>query len=333
MADTLDTRLTDSFAAGDLPGLHGVIVELADRRLAETYFEGADERWGDPLGVRQHGPDTLHDLRSITKSVVGLLYGIALARGEVPAPHEPLYAQFPDYSDLAQEPGRDAILVGHALSMQMGLEWNEDLPYSDTRNSEIAMEYAPDRYRYVLEQPIVQAPGQSWTYSGGATALIGKMISDGAGMPLDAFAKKHLFDPLGITEFEWIAGQDGVPSAASGLRLVLPDLVKIGRMVAQDGVYEGQQIVPKDWLERSFQPRATLDEYTKYGYLWYLGGTPDNIVAFAAGNGGQRLTVQPKVDLVVASLAGNYNQPEAWRLPLKIVLEFVVPEAQRILDR
>jgi CubicO group peptidase (beta-lactamase class C family) len=234
IAEPLDDALKASFDSGQLPGLHGVVIELGDQKLAEIYFPGADESWAQQLGVRQHGPTTLHDLRSVTKSIVGLLYGIALAEGKVPALEAPLYAQVPRYKDLAAQPGREKILVGHALSMQMGLEWNENLPYTDPRNSEIAIEMAIDRYRYVLEQPIREPPGKTWIYSGGAVALIGRLIEDGTGMTLDAYGKTKLFEPLGITQVEWLRGSDNVASAASGLRLTLPDLAKIGRMVAQD---------------------------------------------------------------------------------------------------
>lgn len=331
-AQSLDARLKDAATAGQLPGLHSAIVDLGDERLAEVYFQGADETWGVPLGDVAHGPETLHDLRSVTKSVTGLLYGIALSQGKVPTPDAPLYAQFADYADL-RTPERDKIRVADALTMQMGLHWDENLPYTDPRNSEIAMELAPDRYRFVLEQAVVQPPGQSWTYSGGATALIGKLISDGTGQPLDAYAKDHLFAPLGITDFEWIKGQDGVPSPASGLRLTLPDLARIGQLVAQDGYWEGRQIVPQDWIVQSLTPRTRINNFMQYGYLWYLVGPEGTTVAAAMGNGGQRLTVQPNRDLVVASFAGRYNDPDAWQIPLKVFVEFAVPAAKEALSR
>lgn len=332
-AQSLDQKLQSSFKAGALPGLHGAIIDFRGERLAEVYFPGEDERWGKPLGVRDYGPDTLHDLRSVTKSVVGLLYGIALSEGKVPGPEEPLYTHFPQYPDLLKQPGRDRILVGHALSMQMGLEWNEDLPYSDPRNSEIAMEMAPDRYRYILEQPIREAPGGNWIYSGGAVALLGKLIENGTGMKLDAYAAQKLFTPLGIENYEWVAGADGALSAASGLRMTLPDLAKIGQIVADGGVYEGRQIVPADWLALSFQPHVTVNDFTRYGYLWYLAGTNDHTIAIAVGNGGQRLTVEPDPGLVVASFAGRYNDPESWQTSIKILSDFAVPEAKRLLKK
>lgn len=330
-ATDLDEKLQKGVESGDLPGLHGAIVELDQQRLAESYFDGEDESWGGPLGVVEHGPDTLHDLRSVTKSIVGLIYGIALAESKVPAIDQPLYAQFPEYPDLQKQPGRDKILIEHALSMQMGIEWNEDLPYSDPRNSEIAMELAEDRYRYALEQKIVVEPGTELIYSGGAVALIGKIIADGTGMPIDEYAKEKLFDPLGIDEFEWAAGRDNVPSTASGLRLTLNDLVAIGNMIAQDGTFDDKQIVPSGWLDELFTPRVTLDEFVKYGLLWYISGTPENIVVFGAGNGGQRLTVQSNRNLVVASYCGLYNDPNAWRTSFKVLRDYAVPDAKRVL--
>ena len=114
-----------------------------------------------PLGTVVFGPDVPHDLRSVSKSVVGLAYGIALAAGKVPPPEAKLYEQFPEYSDLASQPGRDRLTIHHVLSMTLGLDWDElTIPYGDPRNAENAMEAAPDRYRFILERPIVGEPGR-----------------------------------------------------------------------------------------------------------------------------------------------------------------------------
>ena len=167
-AGDLAEKLDAGVRSGLLRGLHSVVVERSGRLVLERYFEGEDEAWGRALGRVSFGPDTLHDLRSVTKSVVSLLYGIALDRGLVPAPDAPLLAQFPEYPDLAADPRRAPIKVLHALTMTIGLEWNEQVPYTDPTNSEILMEQAKDRYRFILEQPVVVAPGTRWTYSGAA---------------------------------------------------------------------------------------------------------------------------------------------------------------------
>lgn len=326
--DTLADKITAAAEAGELPGLHSTVVMLQGAQIAEVYFDGEDESWGLPLGVVAHGPDTLHDLRSVTKSIVSVLYGIALSDGLVPALDQPLVAQFPDYSDLLDGTTREDILVGHAFTMQMGTEWDEDLPYTDPRNSEIAMERAEDRYRFVLDRPMVDMPGTKWNYSGGAVAVVAKLIADGAGMKIDEFAKARLFAPLGIDNFEWVGGADGEPSAASGLRLAARDLAKIGTMLAQDGMYEGAQIVPVDWIAEMFTPRLSLEFGFDYGYLWYLAGPPDRFVAVGLGNGGQRLTIQSNAQFVTASFAGRYNDPDAWEVSYKVLSDFAVPEAK-----
>jgi CubicO group peptidase (beta-lactamase class C family) len=151
LAPDLDARLDQLIADKRAWNLHGVVVGRAGRLVLERYFDGPDNARGRPLGQVTFRPDTLHDLRSATKGIVGLLYGIALAAGKVPPPEAPLFASFPEYPELAAAPGRDRITVHHVLTMTMGMEWDEtSLPYSDPTNSETAMDMAPDRYRFLL---------------------------------------------------------------------------------------------------------------------------------------------------------------------------------------
>src|SRR5260221_3221417 len=202
----LADRLDAGIRSGLLGGLHSVLIARDGRLVLERYCEGADEDWGEKLGTVAFGPETLHDLRSVTKSIVGLIYGIALDRGLVPPPDAPLLAQFPEYPDLIADPQRARLTVAHALTMTLGMEWDEERPYTDPANSEIAMEMAPDRYRFILDRPIVAAPGTRWIYSGGAVALLGRLIAKGAGKTLPEFARESLFEPLGIEAFEWAEG-------------------------------------------------------------------------------------------------------------------------------
>ena len=121
-AADLAEKLDAGMRSGLLRGLHSVLVVRSGRLVLERYFAGEDETWGRTLGHVSFGPDTLHDLRSVTKSVVSLLYGIALDRGLVPAPDAPLLAQFPEYPDLVADPRRAPIKVLHALTTTMA--WN-----------------------------------------------------------------------------------------------------------------------------------------------------------------------------------------------------------------
>lgn len=147
---------------------------------------------------------------------------------------------------------------------------------------------------------MVTEPGDWWNYNGGTTAIIGRLIAQGTDMPIDAYAQQKLFGPLGINDLDWIKGSDGVPSAASGLRLNIHGLAKIGRMVLGKGDWEGCQTVPRDWLMLSSTPHANLQDGICYGLFWWLApdGTPPNWVA-GFGNGGQRLMISPRSELIV----------------------------------
>jgi len=318
-------RLEAVRRAGRVDGLHAVVVVRRGRTVLEHYGTGRDRTWTTDLGVVAFGPETLHDLRSVTKSVVALLYGIALADGRVPDPATPLRHGFPEYADLWTDPARARLTVEHALTMTLGLEWREEVPYDGPANAEVAMEMAPDRYRYVLERPIVRPPGEAWSYCGGASALLGRLISDGTGRPLQEFAREALFAPLGIDVFEWQAGLDGVASAASGLRMRPRDLARIGELVAADGMWAGRTVVPSDWIRTMLRPCVPNAWGGDYGYHWYLGESGGHRWAAAMGNGGQRLIVLPDLELVVVVLAGNYDEPEQWRTPQAVLDHVVLP--------
>lgn len=326
-SETPTTRhIKEAFLSGQLPGLHGVYAKQNEHVVTQVFFAGHDQIWGAPTGARAHGPDKLHDLRSISKSVVGLLYGIALDMDVVAPVDAPLFAQFSEYPDLMARPDTEGITIRHALTMTTGLHWDETIPYTDPRNSEIAMEMAKDRYRYILSQAVDHEPGEVWNYSGGSTALVAKLIENGSGQPIDEFAAEHLFRPLGITETEWVGGADGAPSAASGLRMNLIDLVKLGELIVSNGAWDDERIVSEDWINEMLTPQAIPGGALGYGYFWWVapeGGSSNWAAGF--GNGGQRLSMNRRDGVVIGVFAGNYNWPEDWKMPLKIVTDFIAP--------
>jgi CubicO group peptidase (beta-lactamase class C family) len=325
MTTQLRDRLNEILQTGQVGGLHAVAALRGGQTLLEYYRAGEDFAWGDSLGVVEFGPETLHDIRSVTKSVTSLLYGIALGEGLVPPPAEPLLRRFPQYPDLAADPQRARLTVEHALTMSLGVEWREDPPYNSPANAEIAMELAPDRYRYILERPILEPPGARWTYCGGATALLGRLIADGTGQSLPQYGQAVLFAPLGIGSFEWMTGADGVASAASGLRLAPRGLARLGELVLAEGAWDGQRIVPAAWIRTMLQPRLQTSWGAQYGYHWYIESIEGHRLVAGMGNGGQRLFVLPDLDLTVAITAGNYDDPDQWRTPLTVLERVILP--------
>ena len=327
LAGDLGSRIDHAMSRGDLPGLHGFLAVRHGRLAVERYYPGPDERWGMPLPDAAHGPALLHDLRSITKSVVGLLYGIALHAGVVPQTATRLHHALPAYTGLFDDPRKRRITIGHVLSMRMGLAWNETLAYDDPANAETRMEASGDRIGFVLSQPMADRPGARWVYCGGATALLGHLIEQGTGRRLEEFGRDVLFSPLGIDSFEWIAGSDGRAVASSGLRMTARDLARIGQMVLDRGRWNGRRVVPAAWLATAMKPRGFVEAGIRYGYQWWLGELLATAKPWygAFGNGGQRLFVIPSLDMVIVVLAGNYNRTDQWKMPIKVMSRFVVP--------
>lgn len=320
-------RLDEAVEDGSLPNLHAVLVIRRGKLVVERYYDGIDERWGASLGHLLFDAETKHDLRSVSKSIVGLLYGIALDAGQAPALDTPIIDSFPEYKDLTADPQRRRMTIADALTMRLGTEWNEDLPYNDPKNSEIAMEFSKDRYRFVLDRPFVTEPGTRWHYNGGTTALLAEVIERGSGQSVFDFAKERLFTPLDIEDVEWIKGSDGEFAAASGLRMRPRDVAKVGQVVLNRGQWEGKTLISQSWLNEAFMPRTRIDDHLEYGYQWWLGNMRESGKPWMAafGNGGQRLIIVPSLDLAVVITAGNYNQPDAWKLPVQIMAEYIIP--------
>jgi CubicO group peptidase (beta-lactamase class C family) len=337
LAPDLEARLDKAIADGRIWNQHGLVVLRNDRLVLERYFEGEDQaRDVGAIGHVSFKPDTIHDLRSCSKSIVGLLYGVALRQGKVPPPDAPLFSAFPEYADLANKDGRERLTIQHVLTMAMGTDWDEtSLFYTDPSNSETAMDHAPDRYRYILERRVVDTPGAHWSYCGGATALLGRIIAKGSGKTLHAFARKYLFDPLGIGRTEWATGIDGEPFAASGARMSVRDLARIGVLMLHGGKVGERSLVPAEWVTRCTTPVISADEVRRYGYQWFImdvafgkpkGWAPGRLerMWFAQGEGGQRLFIIPALEIVVAITAGNYSKEDQGIPPARILREVIL---------
>jgi CubicO group peptidase (beta-lactamase class C family) len=289
---------------------HGVVVARHGSVVYESYFSGPDQRWPqrhwrEPLQEAPHDAQTKHDLQSITKSVVALLVGIAVDRGLIESVDAPLLSFFPDYADL-DSPERHKITLRHLLTMQAGLDWPTKPYLSMARKVDAAL----DPYRLVLQQPMVAEPGTSWRYNNGVAELVGGVVQKAVKRPLDEFAREVLFEPLGITDWEWGHMDSGNPGASWGLRLRPRDLAKIGQLILDQGVWHGRQIASAAWINDMTAPHVIRPKIS-YGYLWWRNQTTvgGSTIAWVGGIGwgGQCLNIVPQLALVMVVTAGVYD--------------------------
>lgn len=326
--------LVPRLAAWREADIHAVLVVRHDKLVFEQYFSGPDELWGRPLGDTPHARDQLHDARSVTKSIVALVLGIALDRGMIKGGLDTsVFDLLLQYADL-RTPEKAHITLRDLLTMSSGLKWDEDIPYGDPRNSETQMDRASDPARFVLSQTVVTPPGTVYNYSGGSAVLIAAILRQATGRTLDVLAHDLLFAPLGISDVAWVRYRaTGEPIAASGLRLHPRDFAKIGQLVLEVGAWNGKQIVPAAFLAQATAPQINGQGLYFYGYQFWVGrsfvGGREIDWAAAVGLGGQRIFIVPALDLVAVVNAGLYRSPlQSW-VPLVLLNRYVLPAAGR----
>jgi CubicO group peptidase (beta-lactamase class C family) len=218
--------------------------------------------------------------------------------------------------------------------MSSGIEWDENRAWTDPANDEPHLGYEADPIGYVLAKPIAAPPDTIWNYNGGGTDLLGNILERVSGKSLPDFAREALFQPLGITDWEWKTyPKNGKISAAAGLRLRPRDAAKIGQLVLDRGIWNGRQLVPATWIAQSIAPRFQAIGYFGglffYGYQWWLGRTLSDgreITWIAAmGLGGQRIFIVPELDLVVMITSGLYSSPRQGHAEIDVLSNFVIP--------
>lgn len=303
--------------------VHAVLIERHGRLVSESYRSGRDRSVYGGLSVRRSFDATsLHDVRSIGKSVSSLLYGISLAEGTVPDRAKLLSGVFPQLRGTAASNAR-RVHISDLLDMDSGLAWTEGEP---GENDELKLFWKRDLPNYVFDRPLVARPGTRFNYNGGGTALLAQVIEAGVGESLDRYAAERLFAPLGIRNWEWMRDMHGRPMAFNGLRLRPRDLLKIGRLVLQHGQWDGNQIVPAAWIDDVWGPGLAtgVADFHYHGQWWQ--GTVNwqgrRLAWHAAfGNGGQRLFVIPDLDIAIVTTAGAYDE-----LPTAIAVNRLVQE-------
>ena len=320
--------LGSKLMAPDRPNIHGVVVVRHGKLVYEVDASGDDRKWDIALGVVNYDATMQHDTRSVSKSVVSLLVGIAIERGLLAGADAPVMPFFPEYADL-KTPEKDGILLRHLLTMTAGLAWNEDIPWTSPNNTERRMYESSDPYRYVLGRDAAYKPDERWKYNSGATALLGAVLKKSTGKSLSDFSKEALFDPLHIQSFEWVPMINGDAAAGGGLRLRPRDMAKIGQLILNGGEWQGQRIVSQDWVRQSTEPRFRGWEPMRYGYHWWTGHSRvrDRFVDWiaAVGIGGQRIFIVPALDLVVVTTAGLYRDAKQGLLVRSILDDNVLP--------
>jgi CubicO group peptidase (beta-lactamase class C family) len=247
----------------------------------------------------------LHTMQSVSKTVTSITIGIAMSRKEFPADLDaPILKYFDEYKIANVDERKRRITLRDLLTMTAGLEWHEDLPYNDPKNSADVMEATHDWVQYVINQPTAAEPGKVWVYSSGVTQLLSHIFKKATGKNVDEYAAQYLFQPLGIP-YHWKHSPTGLPDTEGGLYISTASLAKIGVLFLESGKWNGKQIVPAEWVKESVTSAFNAEDEGRhwgYGFQWWLqpyGKSPEKLAWAARGFGGQELRVVPEYHLIV----------------------------------
>ncbi|HKW56140.1 MAG TPA: serine hydrolase [Candidatus Acidoferrum sp.] len=244
----------------------------------------------------------MHTMQSVSKTVTSVTLGIAKAHDDFPVSLDtPILKYFDSHHVKNMDDRKKRITIRDLLTMSAGLEWHEDLPYDDPKNSADIMEASHDWAQYAIDQSMAGEPGKTFVYSSGATILLAHVFKKVTGKNVDDYAEEHLFRPLGI-HYYWKHTPTGLPDTEGGLYLSAHDLAKIGQLYLKSGMWGQKELVSSYWVRDSISPHLPVgDGKVKYGYYWWLysfGSAPEDAAWAARGFGGQLLYIIPEYDMV-----------------------------------
>lgn len=283
--------------ASSSPSFYALLVIRDEKILLERYFQGRDE-------------GTLFHLRSITKNVTSAITGMAFEDGILNDVDDPVGMYLDDFMDE----DKSKITLRHLLNMTSGLQWNEDaevLPLIQYRYQ--------DPVKTMSERSVVSEPGTEFNYNSVSPHIVSHILSSEAEQNFLSLAHEMLLDPLEIKESDWELDPQGEAWGGFGLQLRAQDLAKFGLLYLNKGVWEGQQLVPRAWVEESMEPQVFFNDAGTRGYCyqWWTATNAGGLF-YGLGYGGQALMIIPEKNMIVVACqthaVSSDDHIKQWRL-------------------
>jgi CubicO group peptidase (beta-lactamase class C family) len=315
--------LVTTIGAGELEFTHSILIARRGKLVFEEYFYGFDR-------------ETRHDMRSASKTVTSTLVGLAVQEGRIDGSKSAMLPYFQQYRRYDNWDDRKAdISVRNLLTMSSGLDAN------DSDRESVAAEGAyqsqteqPDWVKLALDAPMIADPGSQPLYGGANPLILGGILANVVDEPVEWFAHRTLFGPLGIDDYRFFLDPTGIPYMGGGMYMRPRDMAKYGQLYLNGGTWNGRRILSEEWIRESWGKYGRLAPLDRnghqYGYLWwhhqYQVGDRLIETVEARGNGGQYIFVVPSLEMVVVITSGNFQNGRT-RQPEEIMQRWVLPAA------
>lgn len=306
--------LRENVANGTYPDITSALVSLNGDIVLEDYYNGASDT-------------TRHDTRSVGKSLVSTLMGLAIQDGYIHNEMQTIDAYY-DLDNYENPTERKAqITIRDLLMMHSAFDGSDIDPISP--GHEERMYVSEDWVKFVLD--LDTRPETRWDYFTGGPVLLGDLLDNATPDGLEAYADQRLFEPLGITSHRWQYTPQGVPNTAGGIRMTSRDLLKYGES------YKSNDLQSQEWIDKTFTHYHDLPiGGYGYGYLFWkteveIDGQKEEVY-FASGNGGNRVCIFKNLPIVAVITATRYNTMEADVNTQKILVDHIVPALDGMME-
>lgn len=289
--------------------LHSLLIVRNGYLVSEIY--------GHPYNAGQ-----THWVASVTKSVVSALVGIAIQQGKLQGVHQLLWDLLPQQGVKNFDENKKKITLEDLLTMTSGLDCVDNVPPGQP-----TMEKSANWVSFSLDRPMAAAPGTRFNYCSEVSQVISAALQQATGMSTRAYANQVLFPPMGIApvpEERWMADPQGVTVGGYELYLTPREMAKFGYLFLHQGRWDGQQVVPAEWVTVSTARHVMRDDGLGYGYHWNTD--PGSINYAAIGRAGQGIYIYPEQNMVVVFTAGlSFRDNEDFGPIVKLLNEYILP--------
>ena len=296
--------------------INGIVVLKEGKILIEEYFNGANR-------------SSLHNSRSVGKSFASTITGIAIDEGFIKSETQTIgdFYSLNQFQNFTQS--KENATIKDLLTMSSGFDGNDEV-YSSIGNEE-NMYPTSDWVKFSLDLPYQDSLKEKWHYFTAGVVLLGDILNKSVPNGLDKYAEEKLFKPLGITNYKWQYTPQNVPNTAGGIQMNALDFAKYGLLYKNDGSWNGQQIISKNWVGKTFtKQKQILDRNNEfYGYLFWNKtfkiNDKDYEAFYCAGNGGNNILIFKDIPLVIVITASAYGQYYAHSQVAEMLSKYILP--------
>ena len=304
----------DKVRFGIFPEVHSIVLAVDGQLILDAYFSGTISN-GDFVEFDRHTP---HELHSASKTFRSALIGIAIEEGQLSDENTPLSDIFPQLFYLTVG-GKENIKLEHVLTMSTGLEWDETSPAPNSLSEMYTLPY-DQWHEFILQKPLVSDPGTTFVYNTGASLMLNRILLEYVEPAILPFIEEHYSD---LVESNELYGA-GFPYGAS--EATPREMAKLGQVYANEGKWKNNQVISKEWIDKSIAPAHVVTADFSYGYQWWITDIEtagQSYSSFSAiGFGGQHIIVIKELDLVAVFTGGNFQTEDK---VLEIMSDYILP--------